>query len=86
MPMYILIEYSRNYSETTGSLWNYYRDEPNSGEVGNTNYSIKVSNSFDYKTSTTERLEGKNTEKEVKTVVLLKHLSNFLENTKYTIN
>ena len=36
--MYILIEYSRNYSKTTGSLWNYYRDEPNSGEVGNTNY------------------------------------------------
>ena len=31
MPKYNLIEYSKNYSETTGSLWNYYRDEPNSG-------------------------------------------------------
>ena len=28
MPMYNLIEYSDNYSKTSGSLWNYYRDEP----------------------------------------------------------
>ena len=27
MPMYNLIEYSKNYRTTTGSLWNYYRDE-----------------------------------------------------------
>ena len=25
--MYSLIEYSENYRKTTGSLWNYYRDE-----------------------------------------------------------
>ena len=30
MPMYNLLEYSENYRNTTGSLWNYYRDEPNS--------------------------------------------------------
>ena len=35
--MYSLIEYSKNYSKTTGSLWNYYRDEPNSGVVRDTN-------------------------------------------------
>ena len=29
MPMYNLLEYSRNYRKTTGSFWNYYRDEPN---------------------------------------------------------
>ena len=29
MPMYNLLEYSKNYKKTTGSLWNYYRDEPN---------------------------------------------------------
>ena len=29
MPMYNLLEYSKNYGKTTGSLWNYYRDEPN---------------------------------------------------------
>ena len=28
MPMYNLLEYSKNYTKTTGSLWNYYRDEP----------------------------------------------------------
>ena len=29
MPMYNLIEYSNNYSKTSGSLWQYYRDKPN---------------------------------------------------------
>ena len=29
MPMYNLLEYSKNYRKTTGSSWNYYRDEPN---------------------------------------------------------
>ena len=45
MPMYNLIEYSKNYRRTTGNLWNYYRDEPNSGYDGagnnRINYSIK---------------------------------------------
>ena len=31
MPMYKLIKCSKNYSKTSGSLWNYFRDEPNSG-------------------------------------------------------
>ena len=26
MPMYNLLKYSKNYSKTTGSFWNYYRD------------------------------------------------------------
>ena len=30
MPMYNLLEYSKNYSKKTGSLWNFYRDEPTS--------------------------------------------------------
>ena len=29
MPMYNLIAYSDNYAKTTGSLWQYFRDEPN---------------------------------------------------------
>ena len=29
MPMYNLIEYSDNYSKTSGSLWQYYKDDPN---------------------------------------------------------
>ena len=32
MPMYSLLEYSDNYSMTSGSLWNYFRDEINDGE------------------------------------------------------
>ena len=28
IPMYKLLEYSKNYRKTTGSLWNYYKDEP----------------------------------------------------------
>ena len=29
MPTYNLIEYSDNYLKTSGSLWQYYRDNPN---------------------------------------------------------
>ena len=77
MPMCNLLEYSKNYSKTTGSLWNYYRDEPNRGANNNINHSIKDSKSFDYKTSTTGKLEGNKTEKEVEIVLPLRHLSNF---------
>ena len=79
--MYNLIEYSKNYRKTTGSLWNYYRDEPNSGLGGdnnNINYSIKDSKFFDYKTSITGKLEGNNVEKDdVKIFVSLKYSSSF---------
>ena len=53
MPMYNFLEYSKNYRKTSGSLWNYYREEPNSGTEGNTNYLIKDSEPFNYKTSIT---------------------------------
>ena len=75
-----MIEYSKTFSKTTGSFWNYHRDESNSGLGGadnNVNYSVKDSKSFDYKASVTGKLEGNNTEKKVEIVVLLKHLSNF---------
>ena len=78
MPMYSLTEYSENDRKTTGSLWNYYRDEPNSGTEGNINCSIKDSKSFNYETSITGKLEDNNVEKDdVKIVVPLKFLSNF---------
>ena len=73
MPMYDLLEYRKNYSKTTASFWNYYRDEPNSGVGGgnsNINYLIKDSKSFDYKTSITGKLVGNSTEKKLK---LLRH-------------
>ena len=76
--MYNLIEYSKNYSKISGSLWIYFRDEPNSGTVGNINYSIRSSKSFDYKITITGKLEDGNREKEdVEIVVPLKYLSNF---------
>ena len=76
--MYNLIEYSKNYRKTTGSLWNYYRGEPNSAAVGNINYSIKNSKYFDYKTSITGKLEGNNVEKDDDEIVVsLKYVSNF---------
>ena len=49
MPIYNLLEYSKNYRKTTGRLWNYYRNEPNSGINNGINYSIMGSKSFDYK-------------------------------------
>ena len=58
-------------------MWNYYRNEPNSRAVGDRNYSIRGSKSFDYKTSITGKFQGNNAEKEVENVEPLKHLSNF---------
>ena len=51
IPMYNPTEDSKNFSKTSGSVWNYFRDEPNGGSESNINYSIKDSKSFDYKTS-----------------------------------
>ena len=77
MPMFNLLQYSKNYSKATGSFWNYYRDELNSGANSNINYSIKDSKFLNNKTSITRKLEGNNTEKEAEIIVPLKHLSNF---------
>ena len=46
MSIYNLIEYSKNYLKTSGSLWNYYRDEP--AQDNEINHYLK-SKSFDYK-------------------------------------
>ena len=82
--MYNLLGYSKNYRKTTGSLFNYYRDEPNSGTEGDganaINYSIKDSDSFNFKTSLTGELEGNDTEKDFEIAIPLKYLSNFWRN------
>ena len=91
MPMYNLLEYSKNYRKTTGSLWNYYRDEPSNPLSSN-------SESFKYKTSitgNTYNIDEKITDddgnevdnpkydankvgkNETEVVIPLKHLSNF---------
>ena len=56
MPLYNLLEYSKNYSTTSGSLWNYYRDELTNDETNddnNLNNNVVNSKSFKYKTSIT---------------------------------
>ena len=51
MPKYNLLEYSKNYRKTIGSLYNYYRDElsddNNPNNFPNTN--VVNSNAFEYK-------------------------------------
>ena len=43
MPMYNLIKYSDNYSKTSGSLWQYYKDEPNDNSANPESFKSKVS-------------------------------------------
>ena len=82
MPMYNLLEYSKNYKKTSGSMFNYYRDEPNKAEIANDNgainISIKNSRSFYYKTKVTGSLGADENEKEDITIAIpLKYLGNF---------
>ena len=66
-----LLEYNKNYRKTTGSLWNYYRDEPSNSLSSN-------SESFKYKTSITGKTpEDNDSLTNAKVVIPLKHLSNF---------
>ena len=54
LPMYNLLEYSKNYSKTTGSLWNYCRDEladDINDNNNNPNKNVIKSESFKYKAS-----------------------------------
>ena len=75
--MYSLIEYSDNYSDTSGSLWNFKRDEIiNNADVTNDNNAP----SFKYKANLIGNTvaDGANRKKEgVKIAVPLKYLSNF---------
>ena len=81
MPMYNLLEYSKNYRKTTGSLWNYYRDEP-SDPLSSDSESFKNKTSIqgntynigDGETGYDANKVGKN---ETEVVIPLKHLSNF---------
>ena len=69
MPMYNLIEYSGNYSKT-GSLWQYYKDDPNDN--------ITQSESFKSKIKITGKTPASDNTKDVEIIVPLKYL--FLEN------
>ena len=53
MPLYNLLEYSKNYSKTSGFLWNYRRDElpDDTNDDNGLNRYLINSKSFTYKTS-----------------------------------
>ena len=80
--MYNLLEYSKNHEKTSGSVFNYYRDEPSETTIGAgnnaINISIRNSKSFDYKTEIMGSLDAVEDEKEdVKIAIPLKYLGNF---------
>ena len=55
MPMYNLIEYSDNYSKTSGSLWQYCKEIPavnNDGNIVDFN-GANATDSFNFKTKIT---------------------------------
>ena len=82
MLMYNLLEYSKNYEKTSGSLFNYYRDEPKEHTIGDgdnaINISIRNSESFDYKTKIVGSLAAGELEKDdIEIAIPLKYLGNF---------
>ena len=74
MPTYNLIEYSDNYSDSSGSLWGFKRDDvvDNADVTNNDN-----APSFKYKASLITNIEANGTKNGVKIAVPLKYLSNF---------
>ena len=67
--MHNLIEYSDNYSKASGSLWQYYRDDPNDN--------ITRSESLKYKIKITGKTPDAGNTKDVEIAMSLKYLSNF---------
>ena len=69
MPMYNLIEYTENYSKTSGKIWQYYKDEPNDNLANSESFKSRV------------KIAGNNpaggNTKDLKIIIPLKYLSNF---------
>ena len=76
MLMYNVIEYSNNYSRTSGSLCQYYRDKPALNDAGALANFPGGSASFKYKQKVTGSA-GNDGTKNVEIMVPLKYLSNF---------
>ena len=66
MPMHNLIEYSDNYSKTSGTLWQYNRDEPNDN--------LRDSESIKSKIKTTGNTPNNGNIKDVEIMIPLKYL------------
>ena len=85
MPMYNLIEYSDNYSKTSGSLWQYCKDIPavnNDGNIVGFD-GANATDSFNFKSKITGQTAADNNNgniagrADVEIMVPLKYLSNF---------
>ena len=84
MPMYNLLEYSKNYRKTTGSIWDYYRDELTSDGEINHYWGPK---SFDFKLSIMRKFgdindDNQASKDETSLAIPLKYLSNFWRSLK----
>ena len=78
MPMYNLIEYSDNYSKTSGSLWQYCKEIPavnNNDEIVDFN-GANATDSFNFKTKITGQIDDDGIIN-IEIMVPLKYLSNF---------
>ena len=69
MLIYNLTEYSSNYSKSFGSLWQYYKDDPNDD--------ITQYESFKYTVKITGKAPNNGNKKDLEIIVPLKYLSNF---------
>ena len=89
IPMYNLLESSKNYRKTIGSLYNYYRDElTNDGNNNFANRNVANSEAFKYKNKITGNTcnvdagaqgydVNKNGTQEIELAIPLKYLGNF---------
>ena len=72
-----MIEYSDNYSNTSGSLWQFKRDEQNMNNGNPADVTTNDSTCFKYKSSILGNPAADGVLKNVKIVVPLRYLSNF---------
>ena len=83
VPMYNMIKYSDSYSDTSGSLWSFKRDEvTDNADVTNDDNA----SSFKYKVSNIDNTKNNGTKNGIKIAVPLKYLTNFWEILRNSIN
>ena len=76
MPMYNLLEYSKNYRKTTGSFWNYYEDK-RSNPLSSNSESFKYKKNITGNTYDGDDDVNKVGNNETETAVPLKQLNKF---------
>ena len=81
MPMYNFIEYSDNYADSSGSLYQFRRDESPTNAGNSSNVALDNSTSFKYKASLLRKATDADSDDRLltnaKIVVPLKYLPNF---------